>query len=135
MTLHTQTRDKISAIIQTTDTIIIRDLIVFAIIGFYPNERAGPQKLILNLKLFLPDNAPRIRDNLEDVIDYEHVCNTCLDFIKSSEFYLIETLADKLCEKLLENYPLFGVCLILDKPGAIENAGSVAIEVQRLKNR
>ncbi len=49
------------------------------------------------------------------------------DFVGSSEFHLIETLAERVAELILEEFPVTGLELRLSKPGALRGAVNVGV--------
>ncbi len=115
------------------DKIFIVDLPIKCIVGVYPEEREFEQELIFNITLLLDLSVSCYSDNVKDTIDYEIIENKVIQFVKKSNFELIETLAEKISLKILEFELISSVIIRIDKPNALKNAKSAAIEIIRSK--
>ena len=84
----------------------------FCILGVLDNERIIPQKIdaFLRYEISMPQD-----DAIESALDYTEVKEHMRQFVHTSEFQLIETLAQKLLHSLLETYPLISATLRLTK--------------------
>ncbi|MEI6790018.1 MAG: dihydroneopterin aldolase [Myxococcaceae bacterium] len=108
--------------------IFINDLKISCLIGCYAHERLATRELILNLQLSLSDLKARESDLLADTVDYGALVRFITQKAESTEYFLIEKLAQVLAESCLEFDPrILGVELVLEKPGCIKNAKSASI--------
>ena len=90
----------------TPATIIIRNLEVDTLIGVYPEERTGTQRLRLELELGL-DGAPAARsDRLRDTVDYDLVAASVRRFGRETAAELLEHFVYQLGRALLREFPL-----------------------------
>ncbi|MBQ9690707.1 MAG: dihydroneopterin aldolase [Eggerthellaceae bacterium] len=96
-------------------TIHITDLHVFAHHGVYEHERKMGQPYLFNVDLTYDMTQAIESDDIEQALDYADVCNFIDDFSAAHTFSLIETLAGKLADALIENYPLIQEATILVK--------------------
>lgn len=113
------------------DTITLRDIKLETIIGIHAWEQQLPQKLIVDITFQTDAKNIAATDNIEYAIDYERVIKELFDFAKSHTCKLIETFADQLAYRLLENFPTTQISLTVHKPGALKEAKDVAINVTR----
>ena len=114
------------------DKIFLEQLEAECRIGIFDWERKIRQKIMIDLEL--PAHAKRAarHDRIQDTLDYKAVAKHVLEFVSESEFFLIETLAQKLSESLFKKFPFMQqVKIKLSKPGAIRGAKNVGIEIQR----
>jgi dihydroneopterin aldolase/D-erythro-7,8-dihydroneopterin triphosphate epimerase len=109
----------------------IRNLALRCIIGVYPEERKDRQDVRINVSLDC--NAPEAgrTDCLEDAVDYKRISKGIISMVEESEFNLIETLAGRVADICLEDERVQTATVIVDKPGALRFAESVAVEVRR----
>ena len=115
------------------DKIFLEGLEASCKIGIFDWERKIHQKITIDLEF--PSNIAKAarRDRIEDTTDHKSIAKHTLSFIEKSEFFLIETLAEKLAASLLKTFKLKKVTLKLCKPGAIRHAKNVGICITRKK--
>ena len=113
------------------DYIIIRDLAVKVLIGTLPEERAGKQKLLLNLIIGTDLSVAGHSDDLNDVVDYSLIEREVKDVAENSSFMLLEKLGETVCAKVLSHHRVREVELEIDKPGAARFSRSIAIRMNR----
>ncbi len=101
------------------DEIHIDNLEVFANHGVYPEENKLGQKFLVNAILYTSTRKAGQTDDLKESINYGTVCHTMTSFLKDNTFNLIETLTERLSEKLLNEIPnLYKITLEVRKPWA-----------------
>lgn len=113
------------------DKILIRQLHVDAIIGIHDWEKANRQPLSIDLDLKFDCLLASKTDDIKDALDYFKVCAEVTEFVASSRFELIETLAEQITQLLFQRFPVKKVKLKLFKPNAIENAQTVGLSITR----
>jgi len=116
------------------DSILIKQLKIETIIGTYDWERQVKQNLVFDLELFKDIKAAASSDDLTKSIDYSAVAESVTAFVANSSFKLIETIAEKTAQLILENFALEKVNLMVTKPGCIANAKEVSICICRDKD-
>ncbi|AIN47539.1 dihydroneopterin aldolase [Candidatus Palibaumannia cicadellinicola] len=113
------------------DIIFIEQLTVMAFIGVYDWEQQYLQKLVFDLELGW-DNLPAARsDNISDSLSYTDVSETVLSLVSSNCFTLIERVAEEVAELLITKFSLTWVRIKVTKPGAVPQAASVGVIIQR----
>ena len=118
-----------------TDKIFLHALEVECIIGIFDWERKTPQKILIDLEF--PANIRRAArtDSIDDTVDYKRIAKRILAYVSKSSFQLIETLAEKLAELLLNELNLRSVTLRISKPGAVRGSKNVGVEIHRKKTK
>ena len=116
------------------DRIHIRELRTRCIVGVFPEERVKKQDVAISLTMYGDFSRACASDRLEDTIDYKSVKKSVLAMVESSEFNLIERLAEEIAKIALEPPGVQRVEVTVDKPGALRFAKSVAVEIARSKN-
>jgi D-erythro-7,8-dihydroneopterin triphosphate epimerase len=113
------------------DKIHIRDLLVRCIVGIYPEERGAKQDVIINITLYTDCRAAGRSDCIEDTVNYKAVKKKVLRMAEESQFYLIEKMAEAIAAICLEDTRVVHARVMIDKPGALRFARSVAVEIER----
>lgn len=114
------------------DKIVISDLKIMALIGTLPEERTKKQLLILNVELYGDFRETGLSDNFSTTFDYSKIEQEIVDLVSSSNFQLLEALAEHLTmECLAKNVFLKGMRVRIDKPGAPRHAKCISIEIER----
>jgi len=119
------------------DKIIIKDLEVFSFHGAMKEENILGQKFLISVELSLDTYIASVVDDLSKSINYAEVCNFIKDFMLNNTFKLIETVANRLAEKLLMKYvELDAIKIRIKKPWApiLLSIKYVAVEIERKWN-
>ena len=115
------------------DTIYIEQLKIDCVIGVNDWERNVRRHIIIDLTLETDTAKASKKDNIEDAIDYITVSERVTGFVQASSYLLIETLAEKIANLVLGEFPISRIRLKLGKPGAISNAKSVSVSIERTR--
>lgn len=114
-----------------TDQVLIHDLAIDCIIGDLPHERELEQRIRLNLAL-TADCAPAAAgDELRHAVDYVAACRIAVRTAVEGRFRLVETLAERTCDALLEQLACSAVAIEVRKPSAIPAAAWVGVALRR----
>lgn len=113
------------------DTIHIRDLEIECLVGVLPEERYTPRTVRVNLRVECDLAAAGRSDALADTVDYRVVRDRVVEAVRASRDELIERLAQRVADAALTVRGANRVSVVLDKPGALEGARSVAVEITR----
>ncbi len=113
------------------DQIRISGIRSFGFHGVYPEERREGQYFLADLVLFTDLSKAGSSDLLDDATDYSKVVPDVKAIIEGDPFNLIETLAEKISEKVFGKYPLVeSVEITIYKPEAPVEA-AVAVHITR----
>ena len=90
------------------------------------------QTVVLDLKLRMNVKALASKDRIDKGdFDTKAFAKRLRSFVEASRFQLIETLAEKVAQLILEEFPVGSVELRLSKPGAIRGADNVGVVIFR----
>ena len=115
----------------TGDVIFIHSLEVETIIGVYQRERNIKQRVLVDLEMTLAAQPGADSDDLRSTVDYDAVSIRVTSLIKNTQYQLIETLAEKVAEVVLNEFAVENLRLKLSKPGAVKNANNIGIIINR----
>jgi len=113
------------------DIIFIHDLLLETIIGVHPWERDLRRTLRLDLELGADIYSAATADRLEDTLDYQAVAQRVSDFAAASDFQLVETLAERIADLLLQEFAVPWLRLTLHKPGVPSGAKEAGVVIER----
>lgn len=113
------------------DIVYLRGLRVETVIGVYEWERRIRQTVVLDLELGVDARRAADSDAIADAVDYNAVADGIRALIGKAEFRLIETLAERVAEYVLAEFPVPWLRLSLAKPGAVKGADAVGVLIER----
>ncbi|UCC56436.1 MAG: dihydroneopterin aldolase [Gammaproteobacteria bacterium] len=113
------------------DIIFISDLRIETIIGIYDWERKVRQTVSLDLEMAADIRKAAATDRIEDTLNYKAVAKRLIAFVGDSEYQLVETLAEKIAEIVIDEFNVSWVRLKLHKPGALRGSRDVGILIER----
>ena len=113
------------------DRILIRDLGARCIIGVNDEERRTKQDVVINLALYADLRPAGRSDRFADAVDYRAIKKQVLQRVESSEYFLLEALAEEIAAVCLTHPGVRRVRVRVDKPSALRFARSVAVEIRR----
>ncbi len=112
------------------DIIYLRDLRIDTIIGIYDWERRMKQTIILDLEMGTDIRKAANSDNIEDTLNYKAVAKRLMSYVGESEFELVETLAEKIAEIIMEEFKVTWLRLSLKKKGAVLGVRDVCVIIE-----
>ena len=113
------------------DTIFLRDLRVETIVGVWDWERKIRQTVSIDLEMAADIRRAAASDSLDDTLNYKLVAKRVQQFVAESSFQLVETLAEKIAEVVLNDFDVPWVEVCVNKPGAIRSARDVGVRIRR----
>ncbi len=113
------------------DIIYINDLRIETVIGIFDWERKIKQTVVLDLELAADCRKAAATDSVDDTVDYKSVAKRLIAFVGESEYQLVETLAERCAEIVMNEFDVPWVKLRLNKQGALRGARDVGVVIER----
>jgi dihydroneopterin aldolase len=113
------------------DIIYLTDLKIETVIGIFDWERRIKQTVSLDLEMGADIRKAASSDSIEDTLDYKSVAKRLISFVESSDFQLVETLAERVAEIVLNEFNVPWVRLRVNKKGAVRHAQDVGVIIER----
>ena len=110
-------------------TVLIKDFIIYEIIGIHQNEKNNKQKIIFNIVIDVNQNIFPDENNLSSIVDYEKITNKLENLAKNKKYNFLESLAEDSFNEIFADKRINSVKIKIEKPDAITNAQSVGVEV------
>jgi len=114
--------------------IVIADLEVHYCVGVPDQERAQPQKLLLNIEMNVDIGPAALTDRVEKTVNYQRVVDDLLSFGQGRSWRLLEKLVSNLADRIMSEFEPDSVS-VEAKKFVIPQARYVAVSVTRARAR
>ena len=119
---------------ESMDSIFLTELKVETTIGIWDWERKIKQTVVIDLEMGTDIRAAVESDRIEDTLNYKLVAKRVQQFVADSNFMLVEALAGKIAEIILNEFDVPWVKLKVSKPGAIRGSRNVGVSIHRCRD-
>ena len=113
--------------------VFVNRLAVEASIGIHPHERENMQTIWLTIDAGVLEESAT-PEAIGDVVCYEDICKLATALATDGHIDLVETLAERIADRLMEDPRLVQIRVQIEKPQAIAQAASVGIAISRLRS-
>lgn len=114
--------------------VFVHDLKLDATLGIYAHEKVQAQRVLVNIDMTVDDLGADLGDELSNVVCYETAVKNVQTIVADGHVHLVETLAEAIADKCLEDGRVQAVRVRVEKPDAIAEAASVGVEIERLRS-
>ena len=111
--------------------VIIKDLLLNFVIGYYSAEKAKKQNVKFNIELNYTDQKNLNDKDIKSIVDYGRIIKVIKNMTKNKHYNFLESLADDLFDKLFKDERIDKIKLKIEKLDAIIDAASVGIEITK----
>ena len=115
----------------STDVVYLKDLRIETVIGIYDWERQIKQTIVLDIEMASDIAAAAATDNIEDALNYKSIAKRLIEFVGTSEFQLVETLAERIAQIIITEFGVPWLKLQVNKQGALRGARDVGVIIER----
>ncbi|WP_305909552.1 dihydroneopterin aldolase [Methylomarinum sp. Ch1-1] len=113
------------------DIIFLGGLEIDTVIGIYDWERRVKQTIVLDIEMAFDISKAAETDDIAHTLDYKAVSDRVVEFVEQSEFFLVETLIERVATILRQEFDIPWLRIVLNKRGAISRAKDVGIIIER----
>ena len=110
-------------------TVLIKDFIIYEIIGIHQYEKSNKQKIIFNIIIDVNQETLPDENSLSSIVDYEKITNKLENLAKNKKYNFLESLAEDSFNEIFADKRINSVKIKIEKPDAITNAQSVGVEI------
>ena len=111
--------------------VIIKDLLLNFVIGYYSAEKAKKQNVKFNIELNYTDQKNLKDKDIKSIVDYGRIIKVIKNMTKNKHYNFLESLADDLFDELFKDERIDKIKLKIEKLDAIREAASVGIEITK----
>ena len=113
------------------DKVFIKGLAIQTTIGFFQWEKKIKQTLVIDVDMAWDTAKSAINDELAKTLDYAEISTAIEAFANENPVDLLETLAERMSYYLMSTFHIPWLRLSIGKPGAVHNATTVGVEIER----
>lgn len=113
------------------DKILIEGLRVRGILGVNEWERDTPRDILINVTLFTEPRPATRSDTLDGCVDYSQLAKDIRVLVEGARRFTVEALAEDIANLCLSRRGLLKIVVKVEKPGAVVDARSVGVEIER----
>ncbi|SFS86189.1 dihydroneopterin aldolase [Marininema halotolerans] len=118
------------------DRIFFNKMAFYAYHGAFSEENRLGQRFLVDLELMMDLKPAADTDDLDRTVNYASVYEAVKGIVEDHTFALVETLAERIADRLLTDFPLHEVMVRVTKPdppipGHYE---SVGVEIRRKRS-
>ena len=116
-----------------TDKILISRIDCVAAIGVTAEERTMRQRLSIDVEFAMDARQAAQADSLRDATDYSQVAKVVAEICASRDFHLIETVAEHIAGRILSEFQISQVRVLVRKiaPVVEPPVSQVSVEIIR----
>ena len=111
--------------------VIIKDLLLNFVIGYYSAEKTKKQNVKFNIELNYTDQKNLNDKDIKSIVDYGRIIKVIKNMTKNKHYNFLESLADDLFDELFKDKRIDKIKLKIEKLDAIREAASVGIEITK----
>ena len=108
--------------------IFLRNFALSCSIGIHPPERAAPQRVLVNVDLFVRPGTGRT-DRIDGVLDYDFLRDEIARLAGSRHYELQETLAQAIADACLAKAGVLAARVSTEKPDVYPDCDAVGVEI------
>jgi dihydroneopterin aldolase len=119
--------------------VFIRDLVLDARIGVYPEEKRGQQPMRVNISLEMRDDGLDHPDGIGPdevgrVVDYDGLAKRVRALVGRAHVQLVETMAEQIARLCLADRRVLRVRVMVEKLTVFADAASAGVEIERSRD-
>ncbi len=119
--------------------VFIRDMVLDARIGVYPEEKGGKQPMRVNISLEMRDDGLDYPDGIgpDDVarvVDYDGLAKRVRALVARAHVQLVETMAEQIARLCLADSRVLRVRVMVEKLTVFADAASAGVEIERISD-
>ena len=118
---------------QGVTTLFLENVVREVDIGVHDHEFGTPQRLQFDIYVMLSGVSEPNADEIGEVLDYEYLISALDETLEMNRAALLETLANRLLDRILEPNSAEGASVILTKLDVLEGDGQLGCSMTRLK--
>jgi len=113
------------------DKVFIKGLHIQTTIGCYQWEKEMQQTLVIDLVMAWDTAKAAKNDELDKTLNYAEISTAIATYANENTVDLVETLTERLAAFLMAEFDIPWLKLKIGKPGAVHNADTVGVEIER----
>ena len=114
-------------------TLFLEDIVRKVDIGVHDYEIGNPQRVRFDIYVLITGVKNPENDIIDEVLNYEYLLNSLEKVLSKGRFSLLESLANKLLDLILEPESVESASVVMTKLDVLEGDGSLGCSMTRTK--
>ena len=110
--------------------VFISDMVLECSIGIHPHEHDKPQRVRINVDLWVGETPAPLDDDIVNVVSYEDIVSGIESTLGRGHINLIETAAGRIAELCLADRRVIKVRVRVEKLDVFSNVASAGVEIE-----
>jgi len=126
--------DKNKSLFNYEKKILIKDLTLDLMLGYYDFEKDKPQKVKFTLEVDYRDKKPTNDEDLNSIVNYDKIVKLIKKLVKNKHYNFLETLAEDVFDELFKDKRIDKITLQIEKLEIIKDCSSVGIQISKKRS-
>ena len=126
--------DKNKSLFNYEKKILIKDLTLDLMLGYYDFEKDKPQKVKFALEVDYRDKKPTNDKDLNSIVNYDKIVKLIKKLVKNKHYNFLETLAEDVFDELFKDKRIDKITLQIEKLEIMKDCSSVGIQVSKKRS-
>ena len=126
--------DKNKSLFNYEKKILIKDLTLDLMLGYYDFEKDKPQKVKFTLEVDYRDKKPTNDKDLKSIVNYDKIVKLIKKLVKNKHYNFLETLAEDVFDELFKDKRIDKITLQIEKLEIMKDCSSVGIQVSKKRS-
>ena len=126
--------DKNKSLFNYEKKILIKDLTLDLMLGYYDFEKDKPQKVKFTLEVDYRDKKPTNDKDLKSIVNYDKIVKLIKKLVKNKHYNFLETLAEDVFDELFKDKRIDKINLQIEKLEIIKDCSSVGIQISKKRS-
>ena len=126
--------DKNKSLFNYEKKILIKDLTLDLMLGYYDFEKDKPQKVKFTLEVDYRDKKPTNDEDLNSIVNYDKIVKLIKKLVKNKHYNFLETLAEDVFDEMFKDKRIDKIILQIEKLEIIKDCSSVGIQISKKRS-
>ena len=126
--------DKNKSLFNHEKKILINELILVLMLGYYDFEKEKAQKVKFSLEIDYQDKKPSNDKDLRSIVNYATIVKLIKKLIKKKHYNFLETLAEAVFDELFKDKRIAKIMLKIEKLEILKQCSSVGIQITKKRS-
>ena len=126
--------DKNKSLFNYEKKILIKDLTLDLMLGYYGFEKDKPQKVKFTLEVDYRDKKPTNDKDLNSIVNYDKIVKLIKKLVKNKHYNFLETLAEDVFDELFKDKRIGKITLQIEKLEILKECTSVGIQITKKRS-
>jgi len=126
--------DKNKSLFNYEKKVLIKDLVLDLMLGYYDFEKIKTQKVKFSLEVDYEDKKPSNDKDLKSIVNYAKIVRLIKKLVKNKHYNFLETLAEDVFDELFKDKRIDKISLRIEKLEIMKDCSSVGIQISKKRS-